>query len=72
MLTDETLSHWITSAAVAPGTIGRMAPELLNGVQTTLTKETDVYALAMTIVVSIFPIEDQLISINAYIGNVLA
>lgn len=49
MLSDESL--WVTTANQAGGTVRWMAPELLNGQQDTVTKESDIYALAMTFLV---------------------
>jgi serine/threonine protein kinase len=46
MLIDETL--WVTETKQADGTIRWMAPELLSGSQGTVTKESDIFALAMT------------------------
>jgi serine/threonine protein kinase len=52
MLSDDTL--WVTSALEAPGTIHWMAPELFQNTQLTVTRQSDIYALAITIVVRSF------------------
>ena len=49
MLSEETM--WVTPATSAPGTVQYMAPELLDGTQVTVTKESDIYAFASTVVV---------------------
>lgn len=49
MLSNETM--WVTAAREAPGTLGFMAPELMDCTQKTVTKESDIYALAMTLAV---------------------
>ena len=51
MLEDHSL--WATSATSAPGTTRWKAPELLSGEQASVTAEGDVYAYAMTCLVSI-------------------
>lgn len=47
MLSDE--SFFLSSASQARGTARWMAPELIDGRQHTVTKESDIYAYALTI-----------------------
>jgi serine/threonine protein kinase len=52
MLSDQTL--WNTSATTAPGTLRWKAPELLERSQAAVSIEADIYAYAMTSLVSLF------------------
>jgi serine/threonine protein kinase len=49
MNSDETL--WLTSATRVGGTFRWMAPELLDGRASKVTKESDIYAFGMTALV---------------------
>lgn len=46
-------SLWVTTAMQSGGTTRWMSPELLEGTQITVTKESDIYAFAMTVLVSL-------------------
>jgi serine/threonine protein kinase len=49
MMSEEAV--WLTNASQAAGTVRWMAPELLNGDAPRVTKESDIYAFGMTVLV---------------------